>query len=115
VRQEEPVDGFRLTFERAGRGPAVLLLHGWPGDRTDYRDVVPLVSAEADVVVPDLRGFGESDKHQADPAGQYSAGAQARSIAGLACLDGVGHFIPCEAPRDFAAAVLAAAARSGPR
>ena len=60
--QAEPVDGFRLAFERAGRGPAVLLLHGWPGDRTDYRDVVPLVSAAADVVVPDLRGFGESDK-----------------------------------------------------
>jgi pimeloyl-ACP methyl ester carboxylesterase len=34
------------------------LLHGWPGDRTDYREVVPLVSATADVVVPDLRGFG---------------------------------------------------------
>ena len=76
--QEEPVDGFRLAFERAGRGPAVLLLHGWPGDRTDYRDVVPLVSAAADVVVPDLRGFGESDKHLADPATQYSAAADTR-------------------------------------
>jgi pimeloyl-ACP methyl ester carboxylesterase len=83
VRQAEPVDGFRLGYERAGRGPAVVLLHGWPGDRTDYRDVVPLVSAVADVVVPDLRGFGDSDKHRADPASQYSASAQARSIAAL--------------------------------
>ena len=46
----------------------MLLLHGWPGDRTDYREVAPLVSAAADVIVPDLRGFGESDKHEADPA-----------------------------------------------
>jgi len=83
MRQSHPVDGFRLEYDRAGRGSAVLLLHGWPGDRTDYRDVVPLVSAAADVVVPDLRGFGESDKHSADPRAQYSASAQARSIIGL--------------------------------
>ena len=35
------------------------------------------------VITPDLRGFGESDKHQADPAAQYSAAAQARSVAML--------------------------------
>jgi len=78
-----PVDGFRLAYERVGRGPAVVLLHGWPGDRTDYTEVVPLVSATADVVVPDLRGFGESDKHPVDPGRQYSADAQARSVIGL--------------------------------
>src|SRR5499433_2541752 len=83
MRQETAIDGFRLTYERTGSGPAVLLLHGWPGDRTDYRAVVPLVSRSADVIVPDLRGFGESDKHPAEPARQYNAAAQARSIAGL--------------------------------
>ena len=77
------MDGFRLAYDRTGSGSAVLLLHGWPGDRTDYREVVPLVSAAADVLVPDLRGFGESDKHQADPAAQYSAAAQARGVIGL--------------------------------
>jgi pimeloyl-ACP methyl ester carboxylesterase len=83
MRQVTPVDGFRLAYDRTGRGPAVLLLHGWPGDRTDYREVAPLVAAAAEVISPDLRGFGESDKHQADPAVQYSAAAQARSVAGL--------------------------------
>ena len=71
MHQETAVDGFRLAYDRTGAGrgaPAVLLLHGWPGDRTDYRQVAPLLSASADVVVPDLRGFGESDKHHADPA-----------------------------------------------
>jgi hypothetical protein len=69
--QDRTVDGFRLAYDRRGRGPGapvVLLLHGWPGDRTDYREVVPLVSATADVVVPDPRGFGESAKHPAGPA-----------------------------------------------
>ena len=86
MRQDKAVDGFRLAYERSGPGPgapAVLLLHGWPGDRTDYREVVPLVSATADVVVPDLRGFGQSDKLAADPARQYTAVAQARSLIGL--------------------------------
>jgi pimeloyl-ACP methyl ester carboxylesterase len=86
MRQETAVDGFRLAYERFGPGPgkpAVLMLHGWPGDRTDYREVAPPVSAVADVVVPDLRGFGESDKHQADPARQYNAAAQARSLIAL--------------------------------
>ena len=83
VRQETAVDGFRLAYDRTGSGRAVLLLHGWPGDRADYRQVAPLVSAAAEVIVPDLRGFGESDKHQADPAAQYDAAAQARSVIGL--------------------------------
>ncbi len=85
VRQQEAVDGFQLAYDRVGPGPgapAVLLLHGWPGDRTDYRAVVPLMSEVADVVVPDLRGFGESDKHPVGSS-QYSAAAQTRSIAGL--------------------------------
>jgi pimeloyl-ACP methyl ester carboxylesterase len=52
MRQEIAVDGFRLAYERTGRGPgvpAVLLLHGWPGDLTGYREIVPLLSAAADV------------------------------------------------------------------
>jgi pimeloyl-ACP methyl ester carboxylesterase len=83
VERTLPVDGFRLAYERIGDGPAVVLLHGWPGDRSDYRDVVALVSSAVDVVVPDLRGFGESDKHRSDPASSYSAAAQARSVVGL--------------------------------
>lgn len=78
-----PVDGFRLAYDRAGSGPPVVLLHGWPGDRTDYRLLAPTLAETCEVVVPDLRGFGESDKHVADPAEQYSAAAQARSVVGL--------------------------------
>jgi len=42
MRQDKAVDGFRLAYERSGPGSgasAALLLHGWPGDRTDYREV----------------------------------------------------------------------------
>jgi pimeloyl-ACP methyl ester carboxylesterase len=115
MRQDKTVDGFRLAYERSGPGPgapAVLLLHGWPGDRTDYRDVVPLLSATADVVVPDLRGFGKSDKLEADPARQYTAAAQARSLIGLIEELGLGR--PVLAGYDIGSRIAQAIARDRP-
>ena len=78
-----PVDGFSLAFMRHGVGEPVVLLHGWPGDHGDWRELVPRLSDAADVVVPDLRGFGESDKHERNPREAYAAGGQAISVVGL--------------------------------
>lgn len=76
------VDGFRLSYDVHGdAGPAVVLLHGWPGDRHDHRAVLPQLEGRR-VVVPDLRGFGESDRRDPDPAA-YGADAQARSVLAL--------------------------------
>ena len=83
--RSSPVDGFRLAFDRHGPAgaPPVVLLHGWPGNRHDYRRVIPLLTGVADVIVPDLRGFGGSDKHAIDVRHFYSASAQAASVVGL--------------------------------
>jgi pimeloyl-ACP methyl ester carboxylesterase len=83
MRRSSPVGRFQLAYERSGSGPAAVLLHGWPGDHADYRRVVPLLGGHADVVTPDLRGFGHSDRHFVPPAEGYSAAAQARSVIGL--------------------------------
>jgi pimeloyl-ACP methyl ester carboxylesterase len=84
-----PVDGFRLAYDDAGSGAPVVVLHGWPGDRTDFAAVTALLAGDAPaarVLAPDLRGFGESDKRpdggSAAPA-DYAAAAQARSVVGL--------------------------------
>jgi pimeloyl-ACP methyl ester carboxylesterase len=77
------VDGFSLAYDRIGTGPAVVLLHGWPGDRTDYRVLAPmLVERGFEVVVPDLRGFGGSSGASADLSA-YGVDGQARSVTGL--------------------------------
>lgn len=81
--RSSPVDGFSLAYDRTGEGPPVVLLHGWPGGRSDFREVVPLLTDVADVVVPDLRGFGESDRHPVAPEEGYAGDAQARSVLGL--------------------------------
>src|SRR5215472_13846140 len=67
MKYSSPAQGFRLAYDRHGSGKPVVLLHGWPGDRSDYDAIVRLLVNGADVIVPDLRGFGESDKHQAMP------------------------------------------------
>jgi pimeloyl-ACP methyl ester carboxylesterase len=78
-----PVDDFSLAYDRVGSGPPVVLLHGWPGDRTDYREVVPLLADRTEVIVPDFRGFGESDKHDRPPLEAYTRDDQARSVLAL--------------------------------
>ncbi|GAY07214.1 alpha/beta fold hydrolase [Pseudonocardia sp. N23] len=78
MRSRFAADGFHLAYDRAGTGPAVVLLHGWPGDRSDYTAVAGLL--DADVIAPDLRGFGGSDKHR---DGDYSAPGHAASVVAL--------------------------------
>jgi len=112
VPRSAEVDGFRLAYDRTGSGPPVVLLHGWPGDRTDFRHVVPRLAASAEVVVPDLRGFGASDKHDRPPADAYSAAAQARSVAGL--IDELGLRRPVLAGYDIGSRIAQAVARIHP-
>ena len=63
--------GVRLHYVRRGRGEPVVLLHGWPGFWYDWRHVVFPLAEEADVIAPDFRGFGDSDKPQGDPKEFY--------------------------------------------
>ena len=56
-------DGLRVAYVDEGSGPTVLLLHGEPSWGYLYRRMVPvLVEAGFRCVVPDLIGFGRSDK-----------------------------------------------------
>jgi pimeloyl-ACP methyl ester carboxylesterase len=107
-----PVDGFRLAYDRHGSGPPVVLLHGWPGHRGDYSDVAGLLEDDADVVVPDLRGFGESDRHDRPPPEAYSAEAQAASV--IALIDELGLEEPVLVGYDVGNRVARAIVRTRP-
>jgi pimeloyl-ACP methyl ester carboxylesterase len=57
------VGGVRIKYEATGEGHPVLLLHGFPDSGRLWRHQVPvLVQAGFQVIVPDLRGYGRSDK-----------------------------------------------------
>jgi pimeloyl-ACP methyl ester carboxylesterase len=75
-------DGVELAFVRAGEGgQPVLLLHGWPETkRIWWRNIEPLASAGFEVIVPDLRGFGDSSLAL---DGFYDLAAMARDVHAL--------------------------------
>jgi pimeloyl-ACP methyl ester carboxylesterase len=52
--------GSTLTYERLGAGIPLVLIHGFPLDRSIWKDVTPLLESNFDLILPDLRGFGKS-------------------------------------------------------
>src|SRR5215469_14428107 len=77
--QQMPVSDGTQYVRVGGKGPAVLLLHGF-GDTGDMW--VPLAEAlvnEHTVIVPDLRGMGLSSH----PEGGYEKTGQARDLAAI--------------------------------
>jgi pimeloyl-ACP methyl ester carboxylesterase len=63
VRHEYAVaNGLRMHYVEAGRGPTVVLLHGFPEMWWSWRYQIPvLVEAGFRVVAPDLRGYSETE------------------------------------------------------
>jgi len=60
------VDGVGIEYEVHGTGRPVVLLHGFPDTGRLWRHQVPaLAEAGFQVIVPDLRGYGRSDKPEA--------------------------------------------------
>jgi len=58
------VNGVRIHArirENAGR-PALLLLHGYPQTHVIWHKFAPLIAADFSLVIPDLRGYGDSEK-----------------------------------------------------
>ena len=56
------VNGIQLAYDRRGTrgGAPLVLLHGFPLDHHLWDEVVPLLEDTFDVILPDLRGFGDS-------------------------------------------------------
>jgi len=50
----------KLSFEDRGHGDAIVLLHGFPFDRSIWRFIHPQLEQEARIISPDLRGHGKS-------------------------------------------------------
>ena len=58
--EDEPGNNIDLSYDRSGKGNPLVLIHGFPLDLSIWDTVVPLLENDFDVIVPDLRGFGES-------------------------------------------------------
>jgi pimeloyl-ACP methyl ester carboxylesterase len=56
------VGGHRVRYVRAGSGSPVLLLHGFASSIYTWKDVLPALARDHDVVALDFPGFGESEQ-----------------------------------------------------
>ncbi|HXZ87680.1 MAG TPA: haloalkane dehalogenase, partial [Candidatus Binataceae bacterium] len=72
-------EGLRMAYVEAGAGDPILLLHGEPTWGYLYRHMIPPLAGAGRVVVPDLIGFGRSDKPIPDNA--YSMRSHVRWLA----------------------------------
>ena len=81
--------GFAQAYVREGRGGVPLVcVHGWPETkRIFWRVIAPLAAAGFEVIVPDLRGFGDSE---VGPDGFHDVAAHAADLHALVH-DHLGH------------------------
>jgi pimeloyl-ACP methyl ester carboxylesterase len=73
------VNNITLAYERFGDGKLLMLIHGFPFDHTIWNETAPLLQNDFDLILPDLRGFGQSTTL----ATQYTMSDMADDLAGL--------------------------------
>jgi pimeloyl-ACP methyl ester carboxylesterase len=100
------VNDIQLHHVIGGRGDPVVLLHGWPETWYGRRHVMPALAKNHTVIVPDLRGLGDSSK----PVTGYDGKTTAQDIYQLVSQLGfkdvflVGHDFGAQVAYSYAAA-----------
>jgi 4,5:9,10-diseco-3-hydroxy-5,9,17-trioxoandrosta-1(10),2-diene-4-oate hydrolase len=56
------LDGLRIRYVRTGKGPPLLLMHGFGSSIYTWKDVIPALAQHREVVAFDWPGFGWSDQ-----------------------------------------------------
>ena len=79
-----------INVVHAGSGPPVLLLHGFPQTSAMWHRIAPELAHDHTVVVPDLRGYGDSSR---PPSGADHAAYSFRDMAAdqLAVMEALGY------------------------
>ncbi len=80
VEKDATVFSFRLHYREAGKGPAVILLHGLGGDGSRWTSLMQTLAPDFRVIALDQIGFGQSDK----PLANYNHAMLAEFLAEFA-------------------------------
>jgi pimeloyl-ACP methyl ester carboxylesterase len=77
--QTVEANGAAFHVARVGKGRPILLLHGWPEFWLTWEPVMTRLADRFQLIAPDLRGFGDSDK----PDGPFGPDRHAADILAL--------------------------------
>lgn len=83
-------DGAEINLRKGGEGPPLLLLHGYPQTHVMWHKIAPRLAEDFSVVVPDLRGYGDSSK-PADGKGHEAYSKRATALDQVQVMTGLGH------------------------
>lgn len=78
----------RMHYVTAGTGEPLVFLHGYPQSWYTWRKIVPLLADRYRLIMPDLRGYGDTDK----PLDGYDKRTMASDIKALAEVLGLDKF-----------------------
>lgn len=85
--------GIRMRFAMGGKGPALLLVHGHPHTHIIWRKVAPQLAKNHTVILPDLRGYCDTDKPESTPDHRpYSKKEMAKDLIALTQSLGIDRF-----------------------
>jgi haloacetate dehalogenase len=85
--------GAAIHLVKGGNGKPLLLLHGYPETHLMWHKIAPRLAQEFTIVVPDLRGYGDSSKPVGDPDHyNYSKRAMAQDMVEVMTQSGYEEF-----------------------
>lgn len=88
------LDNIRIAFRRAGDGPPLLLLHGFPQTNMMWHRIAPMLAEHFTVIAADLRGYGDSSTPDSDAGhSPYAKRAMAADMVQLMQQLGHRHFM----------------------
>jgi 3-oxoadipate enol-lactonase len=73
------IDGIPIACQRRGCGTPLVLIHGYPLDHSIWNPVAAILEPVFDLILPDLRGFGQSGGGHS----RYQLGDLANDLAAL--------------------------------
>ena len=93
---QREANGVRINFRHGGKGPPLLLLHGYPQTHVIWHKLADTLAQHFTLVMPDLRGYGDSEKpHGTANHDNYSKRTMAQDMVSLMQALGYASFDVC--------------------
>ena len=93
---QRDVNGVKINFRHGGKGPPLLLMHGFPQTHVIWHQIADQLALHFTLVMPDLRGYGDSEKPRGTANHEnYSKRVMAQDMVALMHALGHANFDVC--------------------